>query len=83
MNISKYFLSAFAFVAAVGGATAITPGSDFVQTANGSVLEIPTTGPVCELNRIITCTQLGQVVYDSFNGAQNQILADRKMRFPE
>ncbi len=58
MKLSKYFLSAFAFVIAVGGAigSAMTEGVDYIVTAGGP-REILTLGPSClAMNQGALCT---------------------------
>lgn len=83
MKLSKYLLSAFALVAAFGGALAFQ-SQDFINDGT-MVIAVASAGPHCPRNRVITCTfgiNTGIVLYDTYVGALVQNPSDRKMRFP-
>lgn len=87
MKLSKYFLSAFAFIAAIGGSIAYT-ASDFIQsvTAGGSLtaVAIQTTGAQgCLVSNFVTiCTfgpdGAGVPIYDTRAGALGSVPSDLK-----
>ena len=55
MKLSKYFLSAFAFIAAIGGSIASTT-FDYAVSMGGSVIPIAEQGPTCSASNPLNAT---------------------------